>query len=91
MRSAFYFRTADLDRLDHQIHHAHLSPDDQKIWQALLALGREIAAAREAAEAAGLVIGSAPIDATIGDLNRAFDRSATSGTRAIVGNVAPRR
>jgi hypothetical protein len=91
MHGALNFGTADLDRLDHQIRDANLSSDNHKVWRALLELGRELAAAREAAEAAGLVFGASPMRLSIGNLVEAFDRSSTKGTRAIVGNVAPRR
>jgi hypothetical protein len=85
------FRTADLDRLNDHVAAIGLDTRDATVWQELLAIGRQLAHVRETAEASGLIVGSAPVTAELGDIQDAFRRSYGSGGRAIVGNVPPRR
>ena len=54
---------------------------------ALIQLGRAHAAAREAAEAAGLVVGSQSVAGKMSNASDAFSRAFAPGTRANVGNV----
>jgi hypothetical protein len=84
-------RVADLDRLAERLAALDLSPEDRAVWTDLLALGREAATARGAAEAAGLVFGAPLAPALGGSVPDAFRRAMAPGARAIVGNVPPRR
>ena len=84
------FSSADLDRLN-EVVEAVISPADVPVWRELIALGRNRARAREAAENAGLVAGSPPLAERIGNIADAFRRSYGDGTRATVGNLPPRR
>jgi hypothetical protein len=91
MRTRPSFRTADLEHLAARIAESDLDPDERKVWDELLMLGRDVAAAREEAEAARLVLGSTPIAGEFGNVADAFRRAFSVGARAIVGNVPPRR
>jgi hypothetical protein len=84
------FRTEDLDRIDRRIRAAGVASPDYEVWRELLSIGKALAQNQEVAEAAGLFAGTAPA-AAIGDIDDAFRRSSGLGTRAIVGNLPPRR
>lgn len=85
MRGAPVFGLADLDRLAARLADVELSADDRAVFDELIALGRDAAAAR----AAGLVLGSAPVAGELGDVPGAFRRAFAPGARASIGRLPP--
>lgn len=90
MRGTSSLCTADLDRLAARVSELNLAEADRSLLDHLIRLGREAAAAREAAEAAGLVIGSAPVTGKLDSVPDAFRRAFAPGTRADIASLPPR-
>ena len=90
MRGTSSLCIADLDRLAARVAALNLAPADRSLLEHLIRLGRETTAAREAAEAAGLVIGSAPVTGELGSVPDAFRRAFAPGTRANIVSLPPR-
>jgi hypothetical protein len=85
------FVTADLERLNARVSGADWSDDDMRVWRELYRLGRDIARAHEDAERAGLVSIAGAIPASSAATGAAVTyRRSTGGTRATLGNMAPR-
>lgn len=89
MRGAPAFGLADLDGLAARLASVELSRDERAVLDALIALGREAASAREAAGAAGLLVGSTPVTGDLHDVPGAFRRAFAPGARANIGNLPP--
>ena len=81
------FSVADLHRVRLRLAELDLSADDRSVIEALIQLGNAHVAAHEAAEAAGLVVGSRSVSSEMSDPRDAFNRAFAPGTRANVGNV----
>ena len=89
MPGAPAFRLADLDRRAARLASVALSRHERAVLDAVITLGREAATAREAASAAGLVVGSTPVTGDLHDVPDAFRRAFAPGARANIGNLPP--